>query len=222
MPNLCAYQLPRESWHEWIGDETLADAILDRLVHNADNFELKGPTPHLTQSRWRSAGIRILSREPSTWLQNKKPAGPTIFMSGPGGDSRSCAAHAATALLLTAASALSAVASRRLRCALAALLLLGLTFVVRLAALLLLLLVLLLALRALTIRVLCTFIRDRLLALGIDLELLAVLVHVLVGIGHDVSSVLASKCRVMSPVEQWIYQLDDTAPVPIGRAMIVS
>jgi len=42
MPNLCAYQLPRESWHEWIGDETLADAILDRLVHNAYNFDLKG------------------------------------------------------------------------------------------------------------------------------------------------------------------------------------
>ena len=37
-------QLPRESWHEWIGDETLADAILDRLVHNAYKFELKGPS----------------------------------------------------------------------------------------------------------------------------------------------------------------------------------
>jgi len=42
MPNLCACQLPREIWHEWIGDETLADAILDRLVHNAYNFDLKG------------------------------------------------------------------------------------------------------------------------------------------------------------------------------------
>ena len=29
-------------WHEWIGDETLADAILDRLVHNAYTFDLKG------------------------------------------------------------------------------------------------------------------------------------------------------------------------------------
>jgi DNA replication protein DnaC len=37
-------QLPRESWHEWIGDETLADAILDRLVHNAYKIELKGPS----------------------------------------------------------------------------------------------------------------------------------------------------------------------------------
>ncbi|HXQ77337.1 MAG TPA: ATP-binding protein, partial [Gemmatimonadaceae bacterium] len=28
-------QLPVEHWHEIIGDPTLADAILDRLVHNA-------------------------------------------------------------------------------------------------------------------------------------------------------------------------------------------
>ena len=30
------------SWHEWIGDPTLGDAILDRLVHNAHRIELKG------------------------------------------------------------------------------------------------------------------------------------------------------------------------------------
>jgi DNA replication protein DnaC len=41
-------QLPRESWHEWIGDETLADAILDRLVHNAYKFDLKGPSRRKT------------------------------------------------------------------------------------------------------------------------------------------------------------------------------
>jgi DNA replication protein DnaC len=35
-------QLPRETWHEWIGDETLADAILDRLVHNAYKLDLRG------------------------------------------------------------------------------------------------------------------------------------------------------------------------------------
>ena len=28
-------QLPLESWHDFIADGTLADAILDRLVHNA-------------------------------------------------------------------------------------------------------------------------------------------------------------------------------------------
>lgn len=33
-----------KSWHHAIGDPTLADAICDRLVHNAYKLELKGPT----------------------------------------------------------------------------------------------------------------------------------------------------------------------------------
>lgn len=35
-------QLPVEHWHEQIGDPTMADAILDRLVHNAHKIQLKG------------------------------------------------------------------------------------------------------------------------------------------------------------------------------------
>jgi len=35
-------QLPVTSWHEAIGDPTLADAILDRIVHNSYKIELKG------------------------------------------------------------------------------------------------------------------------------------------------------------------------------------
>jgi DNA replication protein DnaC len=35
-------QLPTKLWHDAIGDKTLADAILDRLVHNAYRLELKG------------------------------------------------------------------------------------------------------------------------------------------------------------------------------------
>jgi len=35
-------QLPVDSWHEYIGDPTLADAILDRLVHSAYKINLKG------------------------------------------------------------------------------------------------------------------------------------------------------------------------------------
>jgi len=31
-------QLPLEHWHEAIGEPTLADAILDRLVHNASKL----------------------------------------------------------------------------------------------------------------------------------------------------------------------------------------
>jgi DNA replication protein DnaC len=39
---LATSQLPIETWHDIIGDPTLADAILDRLVHNAYRINLKG------------------------------------------------------------------------------------------------------------------------------------------------------------------------------------
>jgi len=35
-------QPPVDQWHEAIGDPTLADAILDRLVHNAHRLTLTG------------------------------------------------------------------------------------------------------------------------------------------------------------------------------------
>lgn len=35
-------QLPVKDWHEAIGDQTLADAILDRLIHNAYRIDLEG------------------------------------------------------------------------------------------------------------------------------------------------------------------------------------
>jgi len=39
---LITSQLPVDHWHEIIGNPTLADAILDRLVHNAYRINLKG------------------------------------------------------------------------------------------------------------------------------------------------------------------------------------
>lgn len=35
-------QLPVSKWHEVIGEKTIADAILDRIVHDAHRIELKG------------------------------------------------------------------------------------------------------------------------------------------------------------------------------------
>jgi len=35
-------QLPIENWHDTIGDPTIADGILDRLIHNAHKINLKG------------------------------------------------------------------------------------------------------------------------------------------------------------------------------------
>ena len=39
---LVTSQLPIEHWHDYLGDPTLADAILDRLVHNAYRIQLTG------------------------------------------------------------------------------------------------------------------------------------------------------------------------------------
>ena len=39
---LITSQLPVDRWHNVIGDPTLADAILDRIIHNAHRLQLKG------------------------------------------------------------------------------------------------------------------------------------------------------------------------------------
>ncbi|AKA36007.1 IS21-like element helper ATPase IstB [Flagellimonas lutaonensis] len=39
---IIASQLPVEVWHDIIGEKTLADAILDRLVHTAHRIDIKG------------------------------------------------------------------------------------------------------------------------------------------------------------------------------------
>ena len=41
-PTIITSQLPVKNWHEAIGDATLADAILDRLIHNAYRISLEG------------------------------------------------------------------------------------------------------------------------------------------------------------------------------------
>ncbi len=43
-------QLPVTKWHSYIADATLADAILDRLSHNAHKLKLKGESMRKTLS----------------------------------------------------------------------------------------------------------------------------------------------------------------------------
>jgi DNA replication protein DnaC len=43
-------QLPLSNWHEYLGQSTLADAILDRLVHNAYKIELRGESMRKTRN----------------------------------------------------------------------------------------------------------------------------------------------------------------------------
>ena len=42
MSTIMISQLPTDKWYASIGDNTLADAILDRLMHNAHRLQLKG------------------------------------------------------------------------------------------------------------------------------------------------------------------------------------
>jgi hypothetical protein len=44
-------QLPVDKWHDVIGDPTYADAILDRLVHNAHRIDLIGDSLRRTRSK---------------------------------------------------------------------------------------------------------------------------------------------------------------------------
>ncbi|MCB1814473.1 MAG: IS21-like element helper ATPase IstB [Candidatus Competibacteraceae bacterium] len=44
-------QLPTDQWYQAIGDNTLADAILDRLMHNAHRIKLKGESMRKIHSK---------------------------------------------------------------------------------------------------------------------------------------------------------------------------
>jgi len=48
-------QYPVAKWHELIGEPTLADAILDRIVHNAHKIVLKGESMRKTRSQLTQA-----------------------------------------------------------------------------------------------------------------------------------------------------------------------
>lgn len=48
---LITSQLPVSSWHEWLSDPTLADAILDRIVHAAHKIALKGESMRRKQPK---------------------------------------------------------------------------------------------------------------------------------------------------------------------------
>ena len=48
---LIAGQLPVEHWHDYIGEATIADAILDRLLHNAHRLPLKGESMRKKQRK---------------------------------------------------------------------------------------------------------------------------------------------------------------------------
>jgi DNA replication protein DnaC len=50
-------QLPVDHWHEAIGEPTLADAILDRLVHNAYKIPLQGESMRKRQAQLTTGAV---------------------------------------------------------------------------------------------------------------------------------------------------------------------
>lgn len=56
---LVTSQMPVDKWHALIGDPTLGDAILDRLVHNAYRIELKGESMRRRAMKLTATGISI-------------------------------------------------------------------------------------------------------------------------------------------------------------------
>jgi DNA replication protein DnaC len=59
---LIATQLPVTSWHEAIGEPTLADAICDRLVHRAHRIELKGISMRERQEKTKTPSAKPESK----------------------------------------------------------------------------------------------------------------------------------------------------------------
>jgi DNA replication protein DnaC len=54
---LIASQLPVDTWHAYLGEPTLADAILDRLVHHSHRIELKVPGESMRKTRTTPAEV---------------------------------------------------------------------------------------------------------------------------------------------------------------------
>ena len=48
-------QLPIDKWHDNIGDPTIADAICDRLIHNAHRIKLSGESMRKKYSKVKQA-----------------------------------------------------------------------------------------------------------------------------------------------------------------------
>jgi DNA replication protein DnaC len=48
---LITSQLPVTAWHEWLNDPTIADAILDRIVHASHRIALKGESMRKKQAK---------------------------------------------------------------------------------------------------------------------------------------------------------------------------
>src|SRR5271168_1032624 len=59
-------QLPVDTWHSYLGEPTLADAILDRIVHHSHRIELKTKGESLRESLPLNGPLSTTKRGPET------------------------------------------------------------------------------------------------------------------------------------------------------------
>jgi len=72
---LITSQFPTSAWHDIIGDATVADAILDRLVHNAHKIELKGES----MRKKKKGGTKEPPRRRTIEKKKRKEPSPRSF-----------------------------------------------------------------------------------------------------------------------------------------------
>jgi DNA replication protein DnaC len=71
---LITSQLPADTWHEVIGEPTFADAILDRIVHNAYRLALDGPSMRKIQAAELEDAVPVVDTTSSTSAPTAKLA----------------------------------------------------------------------------------------------------------------------------------------------------
>ena len=50
---IIASQIPVGAWYEAIADQTVADAIMDRIIHGANKIQLKGESMRKRKNIWK-------------------------------------------------------------------------------------------------------------------------------------------------------------------------
>src|SRR5580704_1143393 len=72
---LITSQLPVEAWHEVIGEPTFADAILDRIVHNAYRLALEGPSMRKPEAAEAEAAVSTNDTSSTATTETKPSKG---------------------------------------------------------------------------------------------------------------------------------------------------